>query len=920
MAYQSLTQTYFEKRLLTLLLDYNLRIHSRLAYNPNFPAFITTSKSYTWEARIDECLQTHRDITFRMINKLQFNKILTTCFTKQTILKARRIMLIIAFTIMSAFSVYAYDFSVDGVYYNITSENTCSVTYRSNSEPSYSGTISIPNMVCYNNINYTVTAISFFAMSNCRELESLTIPNTVTLIDSYAFYGCKKLASVSIPSSVTMIKEHAFSGCSSLTSISIPNSVASIGDFAYYQCSGLSSVSIPNSISLIGRSVFEDCSALTTLEIPASVIAIGNSAFRSCISLSVISIPNSVSTIGNYAFYECSNLTSVFIPSSVTSVGDKTFYGCSGLVKSAYPDCLNNPFSNGYSISYPADDIMIDKGVIWGSNKSTLYYVPIDFEGEFILPETVTSIENYAFYGCSHLKWIESKATMPPVIKANTFSNYRIPLIAANSKYKTADYWSNFSTMTYPYTPTGTTFEVDGLKYEIISVNDLSCRLYAIDKSDSENNVTIPEFVEYKGRKFAPIEITGMIINGNSQIKSISIPKCTETISDYSVFNGSLEKLSIHTTIVSDFIRFSHINELVISPDVSEIKSNFKTNRVAKISIENCDVELKTPQFKCDDTEEVFIGRNISEETFYDMSTLKEATVSVSVTSIGKNAFYGCTSLERVNITDLASWCNIHYPNSYSNPTRYAHHLFLDDKEITDLEIPEKVTTIEFASYFGCSELTSLTIPSTVTSIRKSAFADCCGLNSLKFNDGDESIAFGKYAFDSISPREVYFGRQMDFSVVPCTNLRKVEFGKYVKSIAEGTFKDGYAIRTVISYNDVPPTTDDIFANETYLDGTLYVPKNSINAYTNAPGWKNFWEIKAIENDASGIENVIIDETSTIISVDSGAICVSGDESVRIVAMNGATVYSGRGNCSINVAKGIYIVMVGGESHKVVVM
>jgi hypothetical protein len=114
----------------------------------------------------------------------------------------------------------------------------------------------------------------------------------------------------------------------------------------------------------------------------------------------------------------------------------------------------------------------------------------------------------------------------------------------------------------------------------------------------------------------------------------------------------------------------------------------------------------------------------------------------------------------------------------------------------------------------------------------------------------------------------------------------------------------------------VPPTTEDPFSNSTYLDGTLYVPVTSVDAYKAAPGWENFFEIVGLE--VSGISEIGSDDSAKV-SVDGGAICVDGDADVRIVAMNGATVYSGRGETRINVAPGIYVVIINNSATKVAV-
>jgi hypothetical protein len=121
----------------------------------------------------------------------------------------------------------------------------------------------------------------------------------------------------------------------------------------------------------------------------------------------------------------------------------------------------------------------------------------------------------------------------------------------------------------------------------------------------------------------------------------------------------------------------------------------------------------------------------------------------------------------------------------------------------------------------------------------------------------------------------------------------------------------------VISNNPVPPTTDDTFSNETYLDGVLYVPESSINDYAAAPGWKNFWEIKSLD-EFNGVSEVRVNDTTSF-SVSDGALHIVGDAPVRVIAINGAVVYSGKGDNDINLNKGMYIVVIGDKASKIVV-
>jgi hypothetical protein len=171
------------------------------------------------------------------MDKLHANGSLTVKRVLQKLNRAKRSNLILAFMLISVSQLFAYDFEIDGIYYNYnTSDNTCSVTYASSAYNSYSGEVNIPASVTYKNKSLPVTSIGEGAFALSEGLISVSIPNSVTTISYGAFDQCTGLTEVTIPNSVTSIDSGVFYGCTGLTSINIPNSVTSIGDFAFIWC------------------------------------------------------------------------------------------------------------------------------------------------------------------------------------------------------------------------------------------------------------------------------------------------------------------------------------------------------------------------------------------------------------------------------------------------------------------------------------------------------------------------------------------------------------------------------------------------------------------------------------------------------------------------------------------------------------
>ena len=148
-------------------------------------------------------------------------------------------VLFIAISFIYSCVIYAHDFEVDGIYYNIVSEidGTVEVSFRgdfyNSFEDEYIGHIVIPSSVIINNKTYSIISIGAEAFARCVDLLDVEIPNTVLSIKNEAFSGCKGLTSIELPSNVETIGNSAFQDCTGLTTVCIPNSVNSIGDFVF---------------------------------------------------------------------------------------------------------------------------------------------------------------------------------------------------------------------------------------------------------------------------------------------------------------------------------------------------------------------------------------------------------------------------------------------------------------------------------------------------------------------------------------------------------------------------------------------------------------------------------------------------------------------------------------------------------------
>ena len=229
--------------------------------------------------------------------------------------------------------------------------------------PWYTGSVVIPEKVTYESVEYSVTSIGDYAFQ-MSSITSITIPNSVTSIGKQAFYLCESLTSITIPNSVTNISKKAFESCSGLTSVNIPNSLKWIEKGTFAGCKNLTSITIPNSVTLIGKEAFESCSGLTSLTIPNSVTNIGDGAFRGCSGLTSITVEE-----GNSTFDSRDNCNAIIETST-----NQLILGCQ-------------------NTKIPNSVTSIGERAFYGCSGLT----------SIAIPNSVTTIEWYAFYRCSKL-------------------------------------------------------------------------------------------------------------------------------------------------------------------------------------------------------------------------------------------------------------------------------------------------------------------------------------------------------------------------------------------------------------------------------------------------------------------------------------------------------------------------------------
>ena len=586
------------------------------------------------------------------------------------------------------------------------------------------------NLILPENLNDENYEINDNAFLNRTDITGVVISDGVTVVRESAFKGCLGLTSLTIGSNVTLIHPFAFYNCTRLeeinfnaTNMSDFRSADQKFDYAGHDGSGIT-VNIGANVTRIPAYFFYNHSDSSHAPNITSVIfedgsvceSIGYSAFRECTKLNSITIPENITSIGQYAFYDCEELTEInFNATAMDDLqsGSRVFYKAGSLENgltlniganvTRIPAHMFNPGTSGSTIYLPrVTSIIFAEGSVCVSIGENAFYWAFKLKN-ITIPDSVTSIGNYAFAKCTYLAEINFNAVAMNDFEDNNYVFYN----AGN----------------------------DG--------NGITVNIGA--------NVTrIPAYLFYpysgSDTKYFP-NIESVVFAEETICKSIG----------NRAFYGCDSLTSVHITDINAWCNISF----------SGTYSN-----------------------------PLYYANNL----YLNGTLVTDLVIPDSVTSIGEDAFYSCDSLRSVHITDINAWCNISFSSIYSNPLYYANNLYLNGTLVTDLVIPDGVTSIGSYAFSGCSSLTSITIPDSVTSIGNSAFYYCSSLKSITISDSVTSI--GNYAFEYCSsltsitiPDSVTSIGNYAFS--GCSSLTSITIPDSVTSIGYSAFSGCSRLNTV---------------------------------------------------------------------------------------------------------------------------
>ncbi len=518
-----------------------------------------------------------------------------------------------------------------------------------------------------------VTSLGDFCFYGSASLTNVTLPDSVISLGDSCFDRCTSLISVTLPDSVTSLGDSCFEDCTSLTSVTLADGITSLGWSCFKGCTSLDGITLPDSVTILLYSCFEGCTGLTNITLPDSLTTMKGSCFEGCTSLTSITLTNSITYLDSSCFEGCTSLTSVTLPDRLTGLSFDCFKGCASLTSITIPDSVTSLDSTCFSGCTSLTEINIGAnnpqyrsldGIVYNKDGTELICCPAGKAGEAIIPDSVTSLGDSCFSGCTQLTSI----TLPD--------------------------------------------SVTSLGYECFS------------ECTSLTSIVLPDSVTSLGRScfngctsLTSINIPGGIttlwgcFSGCASLTSIILPDGLTTMKGY-CFTGctSLTSITIPDSVIymstdeytgaivcfSGCTSLTQINVAANNPEYSSVDGIVYNKDGTKL--------LHCPEGK---TGEVMIPEGVTElmpHCFRECVNLTSVILPEGITHLGRDSFVYCTNLISINIPD--------------GTTVLGYGAFAYCSSLSSIMIPDSVTVLDWECFVDCTSLASIIFCGNVPEIK----------------------------------------------------------------------------------------------------------------------------------------------------------------------------------------------------------
>ena len=610
--------------------------------------------------------------------------------------------------------------------------------------------------------------IGEYAFRDCTALTTVAVNGTA--MGRGMFYGCTSLKNVTLNKNITNFYGESFRGCTSLENITLPEKLVTVYAFEFYGCTSLKAIEFPKDLTL----GYSGSSTSIKYEDQVKPAYHGSGMFYNCTSLASVKLNDSLTMLPGYIFYGCTSLTEFVIPSGMKVFGSYALQNCSGITELKFPDCFE---SLGYSTLNGMTSLTkldFSNTVLGTPNPGGSYSGTTGsfcFQGctkleEVILPATITVLKDAQFSKCSSLK----KIVAPGVTSlANWSSGEGFATLAYLTKLETVQlsdslvslgdsaFYGCSSLKEFNFPDTLTTigksaFVGTGLTEVKFGSGLVSIGASAFEGSDLKT-VELPAALQTIGASaFGKCkDLTAFTIDPQNPYFTVgSYGELYDTIGTLLVFpsgatgaNGVVELEDGVILNAGAFQGCLGIQAVQLPSTIREIPASlFKDSSVEIVQIPSGVRKIGAEAFSgCTKLTAVDIPSTVTTidtKAFYGCTNLQSITLPANLQEIAASAFEGCSklttvvapaALETIGASAFKGTAITEF--EFGKRVRYIMGSAFANTKLVNVTIPDSIETLEASAFSGCTKLETLVIKGAPVTLGTNIFEKCASLTSV---------------------------------------------------------------------------------------------------------------------------------------------------------------------------------------------
>ncbi|MDE6617736.1 MAG: leucine-rich repeat domain-containing protein [Clostridiales bacterium] len=545
--------------------------------------------------------------------------------------------------------------------------------------------------------------------------ESITeytlIPGTVGIAGD-VFGRCTSLTSINLGNELRSIGSSAFAGCESLESITFPSTLKKMGSTVFYGCSSLTTVVGLPDVTFVDddgdeyehtlpSGIFRDCAKLESIALPVGLVNIGPNAFRNCKALPSVTLPDTVETIGSYGYYG-TGMTEIKLSKSLKKLGSYVF--------------ASTVFA-GIDLSVCEQLTSLSENC-FRSSKLT----------EITIPDRITTIPMNCFYLATTLKTVVlgNVTDIDDQAFAGCYALADINLDGVESiGYRAFQQCRAFVNVVIP----------DSVKHiggqAFMSCSGLTSLTLGANVQDFGNYTYLSDGLTFDAAEVAVYTCTKLkeilVAEGNQYFKSI----------DGVLYGRSACGIDYGEGAVLYTVPIAYANKSFTAADSTRIVLPYALHYQTVMTSATLNEGVE----------------NIGKAAFYRSTKLSSVYLPSTVTHIGAGILLSCTAVKTFEIAEenktYSSDGNLVYMgdtlvmylglnkdiNIKDGITQIDSAVFMNNASVTEIVIPDSVTTIGEKAFSGCSKIVSLHIGSGLRHLDSTAFALLQSLETITVSE-----------------------------------------------------------------------------------------------------------------------------------------------------------------------------------------